>query len=273
MPAIALISLLLDGTPIVVFAALDGWFAQTVFGLVEETRRAMPASHPAEALMPFTLILGAWSFVATTRLALAMVAEHPLTLKRSLSIALGRLPSGIWAFFAWILTAMGLSLLPGLMVFGLVRAGWNALAIVIGVFTAIAISTVVFGVFPALVVDGERGFKAVGRSWRTARRDFGRSAIVIGSTLLSTWGVSTALQLLTRIPLEPDGWGALVGASIAAVSAAVTSSMTAVVAVSLYLQLREASGEHMSTAALAARLDAFDSRTALPAQRPDVADS
>ena len=63
---------------------------------------------------------------------------------------------------------------------------------------------------------------------------------MIGSVLLSTWGVSIAIQLLTQIPLEPDGWGAILGASIAAVLSALTFSISAVVAVSLYLDSEKA---------------------------------
>lgn len=272
MPTIALISLLLDGVPIVVFAALDGWFEQTAFGLVEGSRPATSPSTLVEALTPFTLILGAWSFLATTRLAVAVVARRPLSMTRSLSLALGRLPSGVWAVFAFTFTGLGLATLPGIVMFILVREGWIAPAIGIGVIAVIMGSTMLFGVFPALVIDGARGFKAVGRSWRLARSHLGGSTIVIGSMLLSTWGVSITIQLLTRIPLEPDGWGAILGASIAAVLGALTFSISAVVAVSLYLRLREGSGRQMSSAELAARLDAFDSRTAPHPPRPDAVD-
>lgn len=121
-----------------------------------------------------------------------------------------------------------------------VREGWIAPAIAIGVIAVVVGSTMLFGVFPALVIDGARGFKAVGRSWRLARSHLGGSTIVIGSVLLSTWGVSIAIQLLTQIPLEPDGWGAILGASIAAVLSALTFSISAVVAVSLYLDSEKA---------------------------------
>ena len=78
-----------------------------------------------------------------------------------------------------------------------------------------------------------------------------------------------AVQLLPRLALDPDGWGAPTGASIAAMTETIGTSLTHAVSTSLYLRLRAAAGERMSDGELAARLEAFDMRRPPPPPRPD----
>lgn len=231
MPAVALITLLLDGAPTVLFATLDGWFDQPALALFDPSRPTPASSRLTQGLMPFTVVLTAVSLFAMTRCLLSVAAGRSVTGRRSVSVAFGRLPSVIWALLAFGLTAAGLAAVPLVVVVGSIRAGWTVPATMVGVLTFVLILTLLGSVSPALIVDGAHGFQAVRRSWRLARRHLGRSAIVIGFTLVATWSLWIAVQLLSRMALNPDGWGAPIGATIAALIGAIVTSVTQAVTV------------------------------------------
>lgn len=115
---------------------------------------------------------------------------------------------------------------------------------VLGGFILLVIPAIIFGVrftfgTVVLVVEGERGRKALGRSWRLAT---GRFWKIFGTLLLAgilTTIVASILQIpltLAAIPLEESGWP--LRALGAAGAAVITRPFSALVTVLLYFDSR-----------------------------------
>lgn len=274
-----LISLVLQGVPVVIGALADGHFcaagAAGVFNVTFSATASPCEPGPTTGTMSvIALFLLPLVYVATLRLALAScIGAHQIETVEAVRIAWRRYWSALLVALALFLILMGL-MIPAVILFvvAVQTGGWALLIAVIPY--AIAIVTAVQLIFVVFVIEDLRGFTPTGRSWRLVRNRFLRS---IGAMLLVgllTLAVSLGVTLIPDLLLEPVGAQGVVLAGAQAVSTAFTSGFYAAFLAVLYLHLRAAT-EPLEPVVIRNAIDRFDRGEtgpgpSVPAVRPDL---
>ena len=165
------------------------------------------------------LVVQPFLVAAVARASVDVYLGHPVSVGPTFRFAVSRIHSILWiTILAGLATALGFVLLivPGVIVFVRFLFG----------------STV-------LVVEGRKGSKALGRSWRLAKGHFWK---ILGTTLLALI-MAAVLGGILRLPgdalyaaVGPAGWPfAAIGLSLAAI---LTTPLTTLITVLLYFDLR-----------------------------------
>lgn len=201
------------------------WITQLSLGPLDTS--TVPTSEDMGQFVVVTLVLLAIQFLIVQPFLVAAIARaaadvylgEPVTIGGTYRYALSRLLSILWVtILGLLLTLLGFVLLiiPGII--ALVR---------------LAFATA------ALVVEGQRGTKAIGRSWRLTKGHFWRT---LGTLLLA--GIITAVVAailtipgeLVVLALGPNAWP--ISALVSALATVLTTPFGMLVVVLLYFDLR-----------------------------------
>ncbi len=156
--------------------------------------------------------------------------------------ALRRLWSILWVVLLGLLAVAAIFVAVFGFSFAFAAAGVPALG-VIAVIPGIVFAIVLyvrwtFGA-PAVVVEGQRGSRALARSWRLSARAFWK---ILGTTMLASilvgvvGGILTLVPAFLSIPLHSSGW--VLRAAGAAVSSVITTPFVTMITVLLYFDQR-----------------------------------
>jgi hypothetical protein len=253
------VALLLTGLPVIVVAAIDRHHTG-YSGLVVWMRTGrLPTPPPMPATQVWTwisLVFSAWMYLAILRLTLgATVASPTITWLEALKLGIRRIGAGLWTGFAAFVIFLGLAIV--LMVVGfLVLRVIVVLGLTIIAFGALLIFTALSLCFVAVIVDGDSGFKATGRSWEVIRGSLWTALGACTLMFLLTGLFSFAITIFPQVVFSQDGAGAVGRAVAAALASCVTIPLTGAILSVIYLELR-ARLEPVDPAILRAAVEAF----------------
>ncbi len=173
-------------------------------------------------LFLLTLVTNALSLGAALRLVTAIYLGEDVTWRESLAYAWHRLGS-----LLWLTTLVGLATILGL------------LACVVGIVVPL---TMYAAVVPLLMVEGMKGTKAMGRSWRLTKPHFGQTFLTLLVGYLVVQVASTPISLvLVGVLFTSNGnivLTAVVASLVAFAASVLTTPFTAALHTAIYFDLR-----------------------------------
>ena len=208
-----------------------------------------PSTTPAEfdSTLVVSVIIGLIQLLIVQPFLVAAVAKasadvylgHTVVVGPTFRFAVSKIHSILWISILFVLT-----LLVPLFIIGLIAAAFGSeeLAIVLLVLLVVpAIIVFIRFIFGStvLVVEGRKGSKALGRSWRLAKGSFWK---ILGTTLLAVL-LASVVEGILSVPgavafaaIGPAGWPFYaIGLSLAAI---ITTPFTTLITVLLYFDRR-----------------------------------
>ena len=184
------------------------------------------------------LVVQPFLVAAVAKASADVYLGHAVHVGPTFRFAVSKIHSILWITILLVLAIV----VPSVVLVAIALQASEGLAIVVGL-VLVVIAIVVFIRFlfgsTVLVVEGRKGSKALGRSWRLARGSFWK---VFGTFLLAAI-LSSIVQGILSIPggvafaaIGPAGWPFYaIGVSLAAI---VTTPFTTLITVLLYFDLR-----------------------------------
>jgi hypothetical protein len=184
------------------------------------------------------LVLYPAYLVAATRVVMGRLAGVPIGTRSAAANGLRRFPAGLWSFIALGLVGLLIAIPGALAVVPLWR-----LEPIVGALVGFAIVVVtvtrLFCVFEALVVENERGFKAVRRAWSLTRGRFRPAVAALGLGWVLSNAVTLVPVLLVHEATDPFGTTDAVARTLALmIPGALTTPFSVALTGVLYLDLR-----------------------------------
>jgi hypothetical protein len=184
------------------------------------------------------LVIQPFLTAAVAKASADVYLGHTVVVGPTFRYAVSRIHSILWITILLVLVV----LLPGLVLVIIAALGAQEIAIVLSVLMIVLLVMVfvrfVFG-STVLVVEGRKGTKALGRSWRLAKGHFWK---ILGTLVLAgimgsvVEGVLSVPGAIAFAATGPGGWPFLaIGSSLGAI---LTTPFTTLITVLLYFDLR-----------------------------------